>query len=48
MDKGSARAGREAWKFPSPSLRRGRWIATVVWDREGVDLRATSLNLTEP
>lgn len=48
MEKVPAGAGREAWKSPSPILRRGRWIATVVWDRDGVDLRATSLNLTEP
>lgn len=40
-------SGREAWKVAAPALRRGHWIATVVWDRDGVDLRETSLNLTE-
>lgn len=39
--------GREAWKVAAPSLRHGHWIATVVWDRDGVDVRETSLNLTE-
>ena len=42
-----AEAGREAWKAAAPALRRGRWIATVVWDRDGVDVREISLNLTE-
>ncbi|MBW8889421.1 MAG: FixH family protein [Fibrobacteres bacterium] len=42
-----AEAGREAWKVAAPALRRGRWIATVVWDRDGVDVREVSLNLTE-
>jgi len=47
LQRQPAEAGREAWKVAAPALRRGHWIATVVWDRDGVDVREFSLNLTE-
>jgi hypothetical protein len=47
LQRVQSEAGREAWKVAAPTLRRGHWIATVVWDRDGVDVREISLNLTE-
>jgi hypothetical protein len=48
LEKAPAPAGREAWRAKAPSLRRGHWVATLVWDRDGADVRGTALNLTEP
>ena len=48
MERLPSAAGREAWRGPAPALRRGRWIVTAEWEREGAEVREATLDLTEP
>lgn len=43
-----APAGREAWRGPAETMRRGHWRVTAVWDRGGKGVREKTLELTEP
>ncbi len=48
LEAAPAPAGRMAWRGPAESLRRGHWIVTAVWNRDGHDIGGKTLNLTEP
>lgn len=47
LERAPSATDREVWKARSPELRRGRWIVTAVWDRQGMDVREASLELAE-
>jgi hypothetical protein len=38
----------EIWRGRSPDLRRGHWIATAIWERDGADWREASIQVIEP
>lgn len=48
LEAAPAPAGRMAWRGPAEALRRGHWIVTAVWNRDGHDIAGKTLNLTEP
>jgi nitrogen fixation protein FixH len=48
MRRAAGAADRETWRGPAAEMRRGQWIVTAIWDREGVDVSEKSLHLTEP